>query len=108
MRLVQFPEFDPLSRQLSAAWAALARRGDPGQKGLAWPACTTTRRETMVFDAAQSRAVRDPDRDERLMLRDLPSRSILQRTTPTAQAPAGDRPSRMGLTHNVMRNRLAR
>ena len=77
MRLVQFPKSEPLSRQLSGAWAAFARRGDPGQKGLAWPAYTTAQRETMVFDAAESRAVNDPDRDERLMLKDFPSRSIL-------------------------------
>jgi para-nitrobenzyl esterase len=73
MRLVLFPESEQLSRQLSAAWAAFARTGDPSQKGLAWPAYSLARRATMVFDAPKSEVVNDPDKDERLMLRDRPS-----------------------------------
>jgi hypothetical protein len=31
----------------------------------------------MIFDAAKSEAVNDPDREERIMLRDRPSRNLL-------------------------------
>ena len=77
MRLVRYPESEQLSRQLSGAWAAFARNGDPSQKGLAWPAYTTSQRATMMFDAAQSEAVSDPDHDERVMIKDLPSGGLL-------------------------------
>ena len=40
--------------QMSAAWLAFARTGDPG-----WPAYDATRRATMVFDL-ESRVVEDP------------------------------------------------
>jgi para-nitrobenzyl esterase len=77
MRLVLFPESDPLSRQLSGAWAAFARTGNPSQKGLPWPAFTLRERTTMVFDAPKSQAVSDPDRDERLALANYPSGNLL-------------------------------
>jgi len=77
MRAVRFPESEKLSRQLSAAWAAFARTGNPSQKGLPWPAYTLSTRTTMVFDGPRSEAVNDPDKDERLMLQDHPSRSAL-------------------------------
>ncbi|HVW84545.1 MAG TPA: carboxylesterase family protein [Bryobacteraceae bacterium] len=77
MRLVLFPESDPLSRQLSGAWATFARTGNPSQKGLPWPAYTLTERTTMVFDARRSKAVSDPDRDERLALANYPSGNLL-------------------------------
>ena len=73
LRLVEFPESEHLSRQLSGAWAAFARTGDPSQKGLAWPAYTLAQRATMVFDGPKSEVVNDPDKDERLMMRDRPS-----------------------------------
>jgi len=77
MRLVKFAESEQLSRQLSGAWAAFARTGNPSQKGLDWKAYTLERRETMIFDAGKSEVVNDPDKDERLMLRDRPSGSLL-------------------------------
>jgi para-nitrobenzyl esterase len=77
MRLVRFPESEQLSRQLSGAWAAFARSGNPSQGGLAWPAYTLASRATMVFDGDKSEAIRDPDRDERLMLLDHPSGAAL-------------------------------
>jgi para-nitrobenzyl esterase len=77
MRLVLYPEAEQLSRKLSGAWAAFARNGNPSQKELAWPAYTTDQRATLVFDATVSEAVNDPDRDERIMLRDLPSGGLL-------------------------------
>jgi len=73
MRLVLFPEAEQLSRQLSGAWAAFARTGNPSQKGLKWPAYTAAERTTMIFDASKSGAVNDPDRDERLALRNYPT-----------------------------------
>ena len=73
MRLVRFPESEQLSRQLSGAWAAFARAGSPSQKGLEWPAYTSGERATMIFDGPQSGVVNDPDRDERLLVRDRPS-----------------------------------
>jgi para-nitrobenzyl esterase len=77
MRSVLYPESEQLSRALSGAWAAFARTGDPGQKGLAWPAYTTAQRTTMMFDAAHSEALQDPDHDERIMLKDLQSNNLL-------------------------------
>jgi para-nitrobenzyl esterase len=77
MRLTLFPESEELSKQLSGAWAAFARNSDPGQKGLPWPAYTKENRATMVFDGAKSEAIIDPDRDERIMVRDMPSGSLL-------------------------------
>jgi para-nitrobenzyl esterase len=77
MRLVRFPESEQLSRQLSGAWAAFARTGNPSQKGLAWPAYSLAQRATMVFDAARSEAVNDPGKEARLMLRDRPSGELL-------------------------------
>lgn len=70
MRLVRYPESERLSCQLSAAWAAFARTGNPCQKGLEWPAYTLGQRATMVFDGSHSGAINDPDRQERLLLAD--------------------------------------
>jgi para-nitrobenzyl esterase len=77
MRLVLFPESEQLSRQLSAAWAAFARTGNPSQKGLPWPAYTIVQRATMMFNSVGTGAVNDPDRDERIMLKDLPPGGLL-------------------------------
>ena len=76
MRLALYPESEELSKRLSAAWAAFARTGDPSQPGLAWPRYTLEERATMLFDA-ESRAVKDPDGDERRMLWDYPSGRML-------------------------------
>jgi para-nitrobenzyl esterase len=56
------PEPKNLERQMSDAWLAFARTGDPNAKGLPkWPAYDAERRATMVFDT-ESRVVDDPDR----------------------------------------------
>ncbi len=68
MRLVRFPESEQLSRQLSAAWAAFARTGNPSAKALPWPAFTLKDRATMIFDGGHSSAVNDPDGDQRRLL----------------------------------------
>jgi len=77
MRLVAYPESEQLSRLLSGAWAAFARNSDPSQDGLKWPAYTVKKRFTMVFDADGSRAIKDPHHEERLIIKDIPSGSIL-------------------------------
>ena len=77
MRLVLFPESEQLSRQLSGAWAAFARTGNPSQKGLTWPAYNLAQRATMIFDGPKSEVVNDPDKQERAMLRDRPSGGLL-------------------------------
>jgi para-nitrobenzyl esterase len=77
MRLVLYPEAEQLSKQLSAAWANFARTGNPSQKGLEWPAYTTSKRSVMMWDAKKSAAVNDPDSHERTALLDLPSGGLL-------------------------------
>ena len=77
LRLVMYPESEQLSRQLSGAWAAFARSGDPSQKGLAWPAYTLLQRATIVFNADKSEAVNDPNGEERIFVRDIPSKRLL-------------------------------
>jgi len=77
MRLTLYPESEQLSTLLSGAWAAFARTGDPSQKRLPWPKYTLEQRATMMFDVTESKAVNDPDRDERMMIRDLPLGGLL-------------------------------
>lgn len=78
MRLVAHPEAESLSQQISGAWAAFARAGNPNHPGLpSWPAYTLAQRATMIFDAAGSAVVHDPDGEERRLLRDRPSGSLL-------------------------------
>jgi para-nitrobenzyl esterase len=62
------PERYALAHNMSAAWAAFARTGNPNRKGLPnWPAFDAGRRATMIFNN-ESRAVNDPYREERLAL----------------------------------------
>lgn len=78
LRLVLEPESEQLSKQICGAWVAFARNGSPNRRGLPeWPAYSTGRRATMIFNIPRSEAVNDPDREERLMLRALPSRRLL-------------------------------
>ena len=50
-----------VASDMSAAWAAFARNGDPGHQGIPrWPSWTRDAPQTMVFDAP-SRAVADLD-----------------------------------------------
>jgi para-nitrobenzyl esterase len=63
-----------LEDKMSAAWAAFARTGNPNHKGMPeWPAFDTTRRATMFLDN-ECRVVNDPNRDERLVLKQTASR----------------------------------
>jgi len=58
----------PLQSEMSGAWAAFARSGDPNHKGLpAWTKFTTAQRATMIFDK-ECKVVDDPHGDERKAL----------------------------------------
>jgi para-nitrobenzyl esterase len=61
------PDAVALAAKMSDAWIAFARSGKPGHAGLPeWPAYTTSRRSTMLFNDVCA-AVDDPGRDERLL-----------------------------------------
>lgn len=54
-----------LVEQMSGAWAAFARRGEPTHPAVPeWPVYDTTRRATLLFDRSP-RVIDDPDGDER-------------------------------------------
>ena len=58
----------PLADQVSDAWLAFARSGDPNTGGLPrWPAFDAQRRATMVFDAT-SAVADDPLREQRMAM----------------------------------------
>jgi para-nitrobenzyl esterase len=63
-----YPDDDDVARlveQMSGAWAAFARTGDPAHPALPqWPVYDTTRRATLMFDV-ETRVVDDPDGAER-------------------------------------------
>jgi para-nitrobenzyl esterase len=61
-----------LADKISGAWVAFARTGNPGRKGLAWPAYSTTRRATMILDD-KCEVVDDPRKEVRLELASLPA-----------------------------------
>jgi para-nitrobenzyl esterase len=68
-----------LSHQMSAAWAAFARTGNPNHPDLpTWPAFNATERPTMVF-GNESKVVNDPNREERLALKAI--REAAERST---------------------------
>ena len=65
-----------LSDQVSGAWLAFARTGNPNHSGLPdWPRFDTARRGTMLFDATCC-VVADPDRAERLAMENVPPMQI--------------------------------
>jgi len=65
------PERFQAARNMSAAWAAFARSGNPGHPGIPdWPAYGPERRATMMLDA-ECRVVEDPFREERLLWESL-------------------------------------
>jgi len=62
------PEARRLEEQMSSAWIAFARSGDPGNRALPdWPAFDTGERAAMVFDVPP-RVLKDPNRAVRLLL----------------------------------------
>ncbi len=59
-------DLQPLADQVSGAWAAFARSGNPNHKGLPkWMPFNPADRATMIFNS-ECRAVKDPYRQERL------------------------------------------
>jgi para-nitrobenzyl esterase len=67
----QRPERFKAARNMSAAWAAFARTGNPSHPGIpTWPAYDTERRATMRLDV-ECRVVDDPHREERLLWEEL-------------------------------------
>jgi para-nitrobenzyl esterase len=60
------PEAQKIADQMSDAWLAFARSGNPG-----WPAYDTKTRATMMFDV-ESKVVNDPNHDDRLLFAKLP------------------------------------
>lgn len=59
------PAADVLASQMSEAWLAFARSGNPNHDGLPhWPAFTPGEGQTMVFDT-ECAVVTDPDREAR-------------------------------------------
>jgi para-nitrobenzyl esterase len=63
------PEAQKVADQMSAAWLAFAKTGNPG-----WPAYDTKRRATMVFNVT-SKVVDDHQGQERTLLAKLPPRT---------------------------------
>jgi para-nitrobenzyl esterase len=59
-----------LAAKISGAWVAFARTGNPSQKGLAWPAYSSAKRATMVFDD-KTEVVGDPRKEVRQTLASL-------------------------------------
>ena len=58
----------PFRRIPRAAWIAFAKTGNPNTPQLPqWPAYAAASRETMVFNHV-SRVVKDPDREQRLIM----------------------------------------
>ena len=64
-----------LASAMSGAWARFAHTGDPGSAELPWPEFDPERRMIMLFDA-ESRAVSDPHREERLAMEPYPSQQL--------------------------------
>jgi len=62
------PQPETLARQMSDAWLAFARTGNPNAAGIPqWPPYTADKRATMLFDV-QSRVEDDPQREIRTVL----------------------------------------
>jgi para-nitrobenzyl esterase len=62
------PEIQTLADQVSGAWAAFARSGNPNHSGIPqWPAFRANQRATMVIDR-EWRAASDLNREERLAM----------------------------------------
>jgi para-nitrobenzyl esterase len=72
------PEPQAMAEQMSPAWIAFARSGEPQTPGLpTWPPFTTEQRATMVFDV-KSRMVPDFRGEERQLLAGLPMVRLLR------------------------------
>jgi len=64
------PAAQKLADQMSAAWVAFARTGNPTHQGIPrWAAFNASERATMVFSDKETKLVNDPGREERLTLK---------------------------------------
>lgn len=72
-----YPEAQIVADQMSEAWIAFARSGNPEHNGIPkWPAYDTTRRATMSFDV-KSQVKNDPYR-EAILWKDAPSQLAIR------------------------------
>ena len=67
------PQAQRIADQMSAAWVAFARTGNPNHKGIpAWTPFNAEQRATMVFGAGQdAKIVNDPGKEQRLALKEI-------------------------------------
>ena len=64
------PVAQKLADQMSAAWVAFARTGNPSHKGMAaWTPWDPDKRATMVFGPTATALVNDPGREERVAIK---------------------------------------
>ena len=65
------PQAQRIADQMSAAWVAFARTGNPNRKGIPqWTPFDERQRQTMVFGAGpDAKLVNDPGKEERLALK---------------------------------------
>jgi para-nitrobenzyl esterase len=75
------PAAQTLADQMSAAWVAFARTGNPNHAGIPqWTAYNASQRPTLVFSDKESRLVNDPGREERLALESIRNAQTPRRT----------------------------
>jgi len=66
------PAAQKVADEMSAAWVAFARSGNPSHAGIPkWTAWDANQRNTMVFGAGAAKLVADPGKTERLALKAL-------------------------------------
>ncbi len=70
------PSRQVLAAEMSEAWLAFARHGDPGHDGPDWPAYDLDDRPTMIFDRGGSHLAHDPRAAERTAWDGMAVRSI--------------------------------
>ena len=70
-----------IADQMSTAWAAFARTGNPNHQGIpSWTPFTAAQRATMVFGGGpEAKVVNDPGRDERLALQAIRDAQVARR-----------------------------
>jgi para-nitrobenzyl esterase len=64
------PAAQKIADEMSAAWVAFAKSGNPSHAGIPkWTPFDATQRTTMVFGAGAAKVVNDPGKEERLALK---------------------------------------
>lgn len=67
MRIVTYPETETISKQMTHAWAAFIRTGNPSTPQLSWPAFTESEQQVFIWDDSV-RVETDPLREVREVL----------------------------------------